>query len=469
MGDFKEYLKYINNCDKGQPLISETGLGYHLEMIPLDRVQQNHFTRLYQDLNREQLITTKQGIARDYRGLAELMGFSTLDIEAHFKKSINPTKSAIEAYMYKKHDNRGKNKPVTLNDLIKMIERIERYDVVDDFIPGLVKIAAQYSSSNSFDEGYRLIEQPRLPIAVPQDTLVSNTRLLTIDDTRQPSGACYDAFVCYAPEDQEHAESLISFLEQRGKTLATASDLLPGNFEHDSLVQLIDTRCRKVIIILTHNFLRSKECEFQTKFASEIGIKAGSPKIIPVLCESCNDALLPPLIRVISKIDLANTQSRTWQLNKLLGSLTPIAENQADNAQIRNQPCSVRLQGLQDQSRTEPGIYSATDSYQDLRSNSSPTDTTCCNSPTNQLGPIVELMHSEVSDQGSCEPEPQKDLSSIDKDSSNKPLNWLKKFRRATSGSQSISNRSSSSRAGLLSDSSAELISEECPIVNMRT
>lgn len=465
--DFKQYLQYINNCDRGQPLISETGLGYHLDMIPLDRVQPSHFTRL-KELNKEQLITTRQGLARDYRGLAELMGFSNLDIETHFRKSINPTKSVIEAFIYKNHDNRG-DQPTSLNDLIKMIERIERYDVVDDLIPELIKIAAQCSPSNLFDERYIPIDSSKLPIDSDPDTLVSSTRLLTIDDTRQPFEACYDAFVCYAPEDHGHAESLISYLEQRGKTVATASDLLPGNFEHDSLVQLIDTRCRKVIIILTPNFLRSKECEFQTKFASEIGIKAGLPKIIPVLCEACNDSSLPPLIKVISKIDLTNPQSRTWQLSKLLGSLIAIAENPIDYPHNHNQPYLGRIQRLQEQLMRHDSRFISATSLRDPPSSPNLSDANT-NSPNNKFEPIVELMHSEASDQGSCESESHKDNSSIDKYNSNKALHWLgKKFRRATSGSQSVSNRSSSSRAGLLSDSSSELISEECPVVNMRT
>lgn len=470
MDEFKHYLNYINNCNRDQPLISETKLGQRLDSIPLSQIQPKVLTKLCQDLNLEQLITTKQGLARDYRGLAELMGFSILDIETYIKKSSNPTRSTIEAFIYKKCNIDRNQKSVTLNDLIRMIEQIERFDVIDDFIPDMIRIATQPNCSiYSPHERNKAIDSADLPIVDLESSVTSITALLTIDDTRQQMRTCYDAFVCYAPEDYKHAESLIFHLEQHGKTIATSSDLLPGNFEHDSLIQLIDSRCRKVITVLTPNFLKSKECDFQTKFANEIGIKAGSPKIIPVLFEACDEMSLPPLIRVISKIDLTNSQSRTWQLNKLLSSLAPTLDIPVDQSRCHQRsPRTHRQEQSPDFNATVHSNTNGSTSHEQLDRESvlNGIDATR-NSPSN-VDPVVELMHSEVSDTSLGEL--QGVSSSSDKEHSSKPLNWLKqKLRRATSGSQSMTTRSSSSRAGLLSDTSSELISEECTSMNMRT
>lgn len=463
MDEFGHCLDFINNCDRDQPLISETKLGQRLDRIPLNEISPKDLTKLCRDLNLEQLITTKQGLARDFRGICELMGFSTLDVETYIKKSSNPTRSAIEAYVQKECNANTSQKNFTLRDLIRMIERIERFDVIDDFIPEMIRIAQCNCSSNATLE-WNKQQVPNSVAIKPHGTSATAATLLTIDDTRQQIRTCYDAFVCFAPEDYKHAKALIFHLEQHGKTVATSSDLLPGNFEHDSLVQLIDRRCRKVIIILTPYFLRSKECEFQTKFANEIGIKAGSPKIIPVLCEACDELSLPPLIRVISKIDLTDFQSKSWQLNKLLSSLTYIDEIQINQSDRRNESFRAETFNFSSSARSTADISGS--SQPSLNEPSS--ERALCSTLPPHVDPVVELMHSETSELSSREGI-QRGPPSSDKEHSNKPLSWLRqKLRRATTGSQALTNQSSSSRAGLLSDTSSELISEENPRMNVR-
>lgn len=336
MDDYSHFLGRINNCNPEDLLLSRTNLGKQLDKILLYHINPTDLITWTQALNLEQLISREDGLARDYRGLAQLMGFSAIELES-FKKSHNPTKKLIDTFI-----TRNENK--TVNDLLKLIEALERFDVIDDFLPNLVQMA----NSKSAQENKMMLLSSANRIASQQqqhDTIALSTHAqqhrpqngysngsvdtlsrLTIDDNLSTTNSkiIYDAFVCFAPEDYQYAQDLISFFEEHGKRVATADDLLPGQFEFDALAQLIDLRCRKVIIILTPNFSRSKECEFQTKYASEIAIKAGYPKIIPVLYEACDQTNLPPMIGVMSKIDMT-TRSRmpnlNWPLNKLLRSL----------------------------------------------------------------------------------------------------------------------------------------------------
>ena len=320
--DFSDYLKLINNCDRESPLLSETKLGEYLNQIKLNQVDLSELLYSSQALDLEQLIRTDSGIARDYRGLAELMGFGQIETETRFKRSSSPTKSLIYSYIEKNRSLQTNGKHVTVKDLLKLIEKLERFDVIDDMLPVFIRLAS-HSTSRTIDNHLRL-EVDKRPTSgqvdliehQQQNNLVKDIIRLTVDDT-----TLYDAFVCYAHEDTQLAQDLILFLREKNLRIATADDLLPGHFEQDALVQLIDTRCRKVIIILTPNFMRSKECEFQTKFASEVAIKARDPKILPVLYEPCDESALPYMIRVISKIDMTDKRAQPWQLKKLLSSL----------------------------------------------------------------------------------------------------------------------------------------------------
>lgn len=312
--NFSHYLTLKNNCDPEDPLLSSTPLGRELDRIPLDQVSPAKLKELAQALDLEQLIPTEAGLARDYRGLAELMGYNAIEVETCFKSNKNPTNCLLGAFM----NNGSTVKRPSVNELLKMLEKIERFDIIDDFMPVLVEIASHQNDIVATKQPYTPAETTD-----EQNTdryLARAAELLTIDDTPD-SIIIYDAFVCYAPEDHHHAANLIAAFQAEGLTVTTPDRILPGLFEYDSVTQMIDSRCKKVVIILTPNFARSKECKFQTKFASELGMKAESPKIIPVIFERCDSPELPTIIKVLSKIDLSSAVSRSWQMARLIRCL----------------------------------------------------------------------------------------------------------------------------------------------------
>jgi len=323
--NFTQYLDFINDCDSTDPLLSETELGKHLETIPLDSVTLN-LEKFYQSLDRVQLIKTENGLARDFRGLGQLMGFTSIEIESRFANLYRPTYSLVESYINR---NFMKDCSVTVKDLLNMLEQLERFDIIDDALPFLVGVVQSNinNRANSSPQSNGQLQNGGAALALCEPA-VSGTfdsqpsEKLTIDDVNDHR-IMYDAFVCFAIEDYSYAQELISLLEEDGRRVATANDLLAVQYEHDALIKLIDRRCRKVLTVLTPNFLRSKECEFQTKFASEIAIKSGgsSPKIVPILFEPCDDSQLPYMIRVISKIDMTDRGAHRWQIKKLLRSL----------------------------------------------------------------------------------------------------------------------------------------------------
>lgn len=393
--DLSKYLELINNCDENAPLLSATPLGKYLHHIPLDSLRPSDLAQLYQSLNVEQLVGTKDGLARDYRGLAELMGYNSVELEARFKRSYNPTKCLVDAFKIKDQCN-----PVSVTDLLILVEKLERFDTLDDILPSLIKIA---------NESQRACQQVTKHRLNP-DFVVQRQPVINGDYGRQQAHPreggemrhhIYDAFLCYAPEDVDYAQDVMMALENNDKRIVTVDNLLAGQFEYNALVQMIAVDCRKVIIILTPHFLESRDCEFQAKFANEIAIKSGwFPKIIPILYEPFDDAKLPPLIRVMSKIDMTRANQRDWQLKKLLGSLDY-------DGQLMQPATSKQYMGSRWLSVKQPDAYGSNAAANHERPSSQPSSSASNDSQSYHTsntndhlcvpGPLVDLAYSQSS------------------------------------------------------------------------
>lgn len=408
---FSPFLSLINNCDEDEPLLSESPLGDALKKIPLDRIPMNDLTKWTSCLNTEQLIPTNDGLRRDYRGLAELMGFKEHELD-RFRRSYDPTKMLILNYMTKQSTL---NIP-SVTDFLRLLEKIERFDVQDDLIPTFVSLANRHDKF--LKSNHQVIEIP--PTGPTNELVVAQKRpskLLTIHDKPGQELDIFDAFLCYAPEDFEYAQDLLAFLERNGLRVVTTDDLLPGMFEHDLVSEMIDSRCNKVIIIITPNFAKSKECEFQTKFASEVNFKSTRPKIIPIILEPYDDNELPSIIKVLSKLDLTNSKNRAWQLERLLRSLRNSSNAIVHRGETSGIQTAVKARTSSDASSTSRILINV------------------------EHGPIVELLDSKQS----C----QSDVNNpMGRPSSSKSKWWSPKrwgSRRSDS--------SSTSRMNLIADS----------------
>lgn len=107
----------------------------NLSEIPIRALTLSTRHQLSQYLNSEQYITTSKGLSRDYRGLAQLMGFS-YSIMNFVLKTTDPLNSLLEMY-----ENRSE---ATFDKLLQMLEQIERFDIIDDLKPILLNDAKHY-------------------------------------------------------------------------------------------------------------------------------------------------------------------------------------------------------------------------------------------------------------------------------------------------------------------------------------
>jgi hypothetical protein len=94
-----------------------------------------------------------------------------------------------------------------------------------------------------------------------------------------------------------------------------------GTWAYEEFAQFIQTQCRKVIIILSPDFIGCPECEFQSTFATGLAIEQRNRRLIPLIYKRCE---LPPIIRMLTKIDMTrgiSEDSEDWSLKRLVNSI----------------------------------------------------------------------------------------------------------------------------------------------------
>lgn len=113
--------------------MSESEINFY--KIPLNALNLSTRTQLAQYLNTEQVISCENGLSRDYRGVAELIGLSYNVID-RISRSVDPCKNLLDLY-----ENRS---DATVGQLLDFLEQIERFDILDDLTPVFTFDAQKY-------------------------------------------------------------------------------------------------------------------------------------------------------------------------------------------------------------------------------------------------------------------------------------------------------------------------------------
>lgn len=232
---------------------------------------------------------------RDWRGLALLVGFSCDEVELLREQGKSPTSLLLD-----KWEERSSSQQPTVGQLVKHLESLERYDILDDTRAELRKDIEFYRQRES---------------SGPQDVI---QKLKSQSSIRRP---IYDAFVCYTAEDWWFVRELIERLEPLGLRLFLPNrDLKAGVLQYSTFYELMEKWCKKTIIVFSPNFLQSQECRVQQRFIESINIERVQQKLIPVIIKQCK---LDGMIKMMSKINLCddyNVQIE-WGWTKLIESV----------------------------------------------------------------------------------------------------------------------------------------------------
>ncbi|XP_077124802.1 myeloid differentiation primary response protein MyD88 [Ranitomeya variabilis] len=232
--------------------------------------------------------------------LAEEMDFTYLEIK-NFENARNPTLAVLEEWE-KKCSQELAGQP-TVGRLLELLNKIERHDILTDLGPLIESDCKKYLKKWSG------LQSP------VQDTTVGSS------DGHVPES--FDAFICYCSKDIEFVQEMISRLEQtehRLKLCVFDRDVLPGTCLWTITSELIEKRCRKMVVIISDDYLDSSECDFQTKFALSLGPGARERRLIPVKYKPMKRPF-PNILRFITVCDYTNPHIQAWFWDRLAKAL----------------------------------------------------------------------------------------------------------------------------------------------------
>ncbi|XP_065081945.1 myeloid differentiation primary response protein MyD88 [Ochlerotatus camptorhynchus] len=313
-----------------------------LSKVPLSALNHRSYQLLSALLNKTKIFKSEDGYYRDWRGL-----FQVLKLEHYHKaeldKHINPTKRVLDLWQ---ESLRGAN----LKELQHVLGQIDRWDILDDSNKLLCEDAEKFMANQS--------NEVNITDAADNSTsLVSDEDIITKDDTRHKKQS-YDAFILFADADIEFATKIMERMEERKLKLCVKDrDLLAGiNFEHDAIIKLISERCRRLVVVISKEFLKSPLHNFFVMFAQALQIEQKKRKIIPCVYERLE---LPANLKFYFILDYKRSNKLYNFWDKLEDAIkartdSPVIENinQTKEAEVDNIP-NIKVDDIEEISLEE--------------------------------------------------------------------------------------------------------------------
>uniref|UniRef100_A0A5F9C4J5 Myeloid differentiation primary response protein MyD88 n=1 Tax=Oryctolagus cuniculus TaxID=9986 RepID=A0A5F9C4J5_RABIT len=213
-------------------------------------------------------LNVRTQVAADWSALAEEMGFEYLEIR-QLETRPDPTGSLLDAWQSRPGASVGR--------LLELLEALGRDDVLAELRPSIGQVPERF-----------------------------------------------DAFICYCPSDMQFVQEMIRQLEQtnyRLKLCVSDRDVLPGACVWSIASELIEKRCRRMVVVVSDDYLQSKECDFQTKFALSLSPGAHQKRLIPIKYKAMKKEF-PSILRFITVCDYTNPCTKSWFWTRLAKALS---------------------------------------------------------------------------------------------------------------------------------------------------
>ncbi|KAG9283297.1 myeloid differentiation primary response protein MyD88 [Astyanax mexicanus] len=245
-----------------------------------------------------QYLNPTNTVASDWTDLAERMDFTYLEIR-NYERRENPTQTLLEEWQTRPEATVGK--------LLTFLEEAERKDIITDL-------------KRHIDENCRKYLQK--PVQVPVVDSGHQDRGITVLDSHMPE--MFDAFICYCKSDIQFVHELIRQLEQTDHNLKLCvfdRDVLPGTCVWSITSELIENRCKRMVVVISDDYLDSDACDFQTKFALSLCPGARSKRLIPVVYKPMKRPF-PSILRFLTVCDYTRPCTQSWFWIRLAKALS---------------------------------------------------------------------------------------------------------------------------------------------------
>ncbi|XP_035511155.1 myeloid differentiation primary response protein MyD88 [Morone saxatilis] len=251
-------------------------------------------------------------VAADWMAVAEVMGFNYLEIK-NYEASKNPTQMALEGWQARSTD-------ASVGKLLSILAEVEREDIVEDLRPLIDEDVRKYCESQK--------KKAEPPVQVDEvDSCFPRTpeRIgITLEDDPEGSPELFDAFICYCHSDFEFVHEMIRELEQtqyKLKLCVFDRDVLPGSCVWTITSELIEKRCKRMVVVISDEYLDSNACDFQTKFALSLSPGARNKRLIPVVYKSMTKPF-PSILRFLTICDYTRPCTQAWFWTRLAKALS---------------------------------------------------------------------------------------------------------------------------------------------------
>ncbi|KAM6209497.1 myeloid differentiation primary response protein MyD88 [Sarcoramphus papa] len=258
-------------------------------------------------------LNPRAAAAADWTALAEELGCEYLEIR-RLEAQPDPTAALLEDWQCRCPGG------ATVGRLLDLLRRLDRHDVLLDLADSVEEDCKKYLQ--------RKQEQADQPLQVPavDSSMPKTSELMGITTRDDPYGngtEMFDAFICYCQKDLQFVQEMIRELEQtefKLKLCVFDRDVLPGTCVWSISGELIERRCRRMVVVISDDYLESKECDFQTKFALSLSPGARLKRLIPVKCKTMKNEF-PSILRFITICDYTNPCTKKWFWMRLAKSL----------------------------------------------------------------------------------------------------------------------------------------------------
>ncbi|XP_075994249.1 myeloid differentiation primary response protein MyD88 [Genypterus blacodes] len=246
-------------------------------------------------------LNPKNMVAADWMTVAEVMGFTYLEIK-NYEMCENATRKILE-------DWQARCPEATVGKLLSILEEVDRRDIVEDLRPFIDKDVKKYRDS--------LKKQAEPPVQVAEiDSCLSRTLEQSNLTTKDLEGTpeMFDAFISYCQSDIEFVHEMIQKLEQTDHNLKLCvfdRDVLPGSCVCSITSELIEKRCKRMVAVISDEYLDSDACDFQTKFALSLCPGAQRKRLIPVKYKAMTREF-PSILRFLTPCDYTRPLTSSW-------------------------------------------------------------------------------------------------------------------------------------------------------------
>ncbi|XP_041371852.1 myeloid differentiation primary response protein MyD88-like [Gigantopelta aegis] len=289
--------------------------------VPLSALRFSARNKMSQYLNLTgRLPNENSSLTPDYNGLAELVGFDYLQ-QQNFALDGNPTIKLLNEW------TQTPNLSPTVGKLVDHLVCLGRDDVLTDCKHIILRDIEHHLKARENQQTYGSppIQDDTVTGSDITDHGVDEFRFITVADVNRGTPQMYDAFVSVCSETSNDysfvTDILIPALEGPEHNLRLCvpwRDDLPGTSKYATDAHLINIRCKRVILILSPEFLASPICDFQLKFAHSLSPGARSKKVIPLCIEACS---VPTLLNQVSMCNYKEERVTPWFWSRLAAVL----------------------------------------------------------------------------------------------------------------------------------------------------